>query len=280
MKNRIISVLLAVVVCLTAFFAVSCSDKDIISGKEIIIETNTHKIYKEDGKCYIELSEPAGEYKKSMRLENADYYSMDIQFNNMDELMLLLNTDLSDEYNYGIRKCFLVGEDNVLEIFDVENPQVPILPEGVDSYTVDWSRWVCTFYYESNGGITISVIPTENFSHYVDYNYGQDFRHLEKSEKYECEIVEADGIEMTVFKNSTYKHVFYKHEENGKQIYVHEEYWADYVDVESDLPYFINVVAMYNGVAYHVTIGSPTEIYTLEQLMEIKTEPYVPEEAE
>lgn len=270
MKNRIISVLLAVVVCLTALFAVSCS------GKEIIIETNTHKIYKEDGRCYIELSEPAGEYKKSMLLENADYYSMDIHFDNMDELMFLLNTDLSDEYNYGIRKCFLVGEDNVLEIFDMENPQVPVLPEGVDSYTVDWSRWVCTFYYESNGYVTISVIPTENFSHSVDYNYGQDFRHLEKNEKFECEIVEADGIEMTVFKKVAKKHVFYKHEENGKQIYVHEEY----DDTESDVPDFIFIVSMYNGVAYRIFISKPTERYTLEQLMEIKTEPYVPEETE
>lgn len=274
MKNRIISILLAVVICLTALFAVSCS------GKEIIIETNTHKIYKEDGRCYIELSEPAGAYKKSMRLENADYYSMDIHFDNMDELMLLLNTDLSDEYNYGIRKCFLVGEDNVLEIFDVENPQVPILPEGVDSYTVDWERWVCTFYYKSNGGITISVVPTDSFSDTVDYHYGQKFREKENNDKFECEIVEADGIEMTVFKNSTSKHVFYKHEENGKQIYVHEQYHADYVDVESDVPHFIFVAAMYNGVAYRIMIGNPTERYTLEQLMEIKTESYVPEEAE
>ncbi|MBR6506842.1 MAG: hypothetical protein IKT37_04490 [Clostridia bacterium] len=74
--------------------------------------------------------------------------------------------------------------------------------------------------------------------------------------------------------------MFYKHEENGKQFYVHEEYHADHVDVESDVPPYIFVAAMYNGVAYRVTIGSPTERYTLEQLMEIKTEPYVPEEAE
>lgn len=269
MKKRLISLLLAVVICATAVFAVSCS------GKEIIIETDTHKIYKEDGKCYIELSEPMSLYDKSMRLENADYYSMDIHFDNMDELMLLLNTDLSDEYNYGIRKCFLVGEDNVLEIFDVENPQVPILPEGVDSYSVDWSRWVCTFYYESNGHITINVIPTDSFSDTVDYYYGQEFREKENNDKFECEIVEADGIEMTVFKNSTNKHVFYKHEENGKQIYVHEEY----DDTESDIPDFIFIASMYNSVAYRIFISKPTERYTLERLMAIKTTPYIPEES-
>ncbi len=268
MKKRLISLLLAVVICATAFFAVSCS------GKEIIIETNTHKIYKEYGRYYMELSEPAGSFNKSMSLENADYYSMDIHFDNMDELMLLLNTDLSDEYNYGIRKCFLVGEDNVLEIFDVENPQIPILPEGVYSYTVDWSRWVCTFYYESNGYVTISVVPTDSFSDTVDYYYGEQIRHLEKNEKFECEFVEADGIEMTVFEKVAKKHVFYKHEENGKQIYVHEEY----DDTESDVPDFIFIVSMYNGVAYSIFISKPTERYTLEQLMEIKTEPYVPED--
>ena len=74
--------------------------------------------------------------------------------------------------------------------------------------------------------------------------------------------------------------MFYKHEENGKQIYVHERYHADYVDVESDVPHFIFVAAMYNGVAHRIMIGNTTERYTLEQLMEIKTEPYVPEEAE
>ena len=77
-------------------------------------------------------------------------------------------------------------------------------------------------------------------------------------------------------KKDAKKHVFYKHEENGKQIYVHEEY----DDTESDVPDFIFIVSMYNGVAYSIFISKPTERYTLEQLMEIKTEPYVPEETE
>ena len=265
--KRIICVFLAGIVCLTVLSLIGCS------GKEIIIETDTHKIYKEYGRYYMELSEPAGSYNKSMSLENADYYSMDIHFDNMDELMLLLNTDLSDEYNYGIRKCFLVGEDNVLEIFDVENPQMPILPEGVDLYTVDWSRSWCTFYYESNGGITISVVPTESFSDAVDDYYGEEFREKENNDKFECEIVEVDGVETTVFE-AIGRDVFYKHEENGKQIYVHEEYF----DSASEVPDFIFVAAMYNGVAYRIMIGHPTESYTLEQLMAIKTTPYVPED--
>ena len=267
MKKRLISLLFAIVICSTALFAVGCS------GKEIIVETDTHKIYKEDGRYYMELSEPAGSYNKSMSLENADYYSMDIHFDNMDELMLLLNTDLSDEYNYGIRKCFLVGEDNVLEIFDVENPQMPILPERVDSYTVDWSRRWCTFYYEGNGSITISVVPTESFSDAVNDYYGEEIREKENNDKFQCEIVEVDGVEMTVFE-AIGRDVFYKHEENGKQIYIHEEYF----DSASEVPDFIFVAAMYNGVAYRIMIGHPTENYTLEQLMAIKTTPYIPED--
>ena len=266
MKNRIISLLLASIVCSTILCFIGCSEK------EIIVEMDSHTIYKEDGKYYMKLSEPVYGDRECVENHEVGFF----RYSSMDELMeFLFDTEFSNTYNKCMRSEFLVSEeDDIVELFDVDSVQLPVFPDSFSSYDVIWYGSNYKFKAENdNEGISLKMHTEESFIKLVE-----KYKKARYSDNSTNDLFKIDGIEATlqVFPGINYKNVYYEHEENGRRIYVQEQY----TDINAEAPEFVSMYVNDNGTYYRVLIAYPAERYTLEQLMEIKTEPYVPEEAE
>lgn len=262
MKKKLISLLLAGIVCLTVLSLIGCS------GKEIIVETDSHTIYKEDGKYYMKLSEPEGEGNTHVENRDVGFF----RYGSMDELMKFLSAEFSDAYNKGFRAEFFDPEkDGVIELFDVENVQLPVFPEKFDSYEIRWYGGTYKFVAENvDEGITLKMHTAESFTKLVE-----KYRNARYSDDATDDLSIIDGIEATVkvYTDINYKTVYYEYEEDGRRIYVQEQH----TDLNAEAPESISMYVNDNGIYYRVLIAYPSENYTLEQLMAIKTTPYVPE---
>lgn len=264
MKNRIISLLLASIVCSTILCFIGCSEK------EIIVEMDSHTIYKEDGKYYMKLSEPVYGDRDCVENHEVGFF----RYSSMDELMeFLFDTEFSNTYNKCMRSEFLVSEeDDLVELFDIDNIQLPVFPDCFNTYDVIWYGSNYRFKAENdNEGISLKMHTEESFIKQVE-------KYTKARSTNGGDLFEIEGIEATLFSypKSNLKTMYYEYQENGRRIYVKEQY----TDINAEVPEFVTMYVNDNGIYYRVIIAYPTERYTLEQLMEIKTEPYVPEKTE
>lgn len=240
MKHRFV-----VVICLVLSLLCGCGQSGQPS-KEIYSENELYKMYKEDGKWYIEFLQPA-DGEDSNAPSNNNIAITYPQFDSAIDLANMLKSgNIPDEY---IRVLRSGKSNNVLEISDPNKICDLKMPNSLEYKYVSWHG--DAYHFE---------IEKEDFIGYIDcYDVIQD-QYTRKFEEYQnfpnenhtvtSDITVEDRNARIVYSYTStceQKNILYKITAGKSEIYVRETYVIQNLDdeltfiVSDTIPYTINV---------------------------------------
>ena len=280
--KRIFCIFLALLFALL----VGCKDNSLPVDR-VVAETDTHRVFYSNGKCYIEFFEDLKYSGKSNLLSIEEVTTVKVQ--NADELCKKI---VENDFTFKEKQMIYYAttdENGNLErcIFDIEKMYQPVFPENTELIHLVWHGLPYYLYvarYAESFLVYVSCYEKDYYSEVYKREITDEIAKLETSDSYTVtQLKDKNAVE---YRSDINKYVIYDIEKDGKDITVKEEYHISdiYIDVVSEtVPYNINIYVTEGDLCYNVCVADCYFLFDEhpgeEWLLSFGMEPYVPEEA-
>ena len=280
--KRIICIFLAAVSIL--LLLVGCKDNSLPVDR-VVAETDTHRVFYSNEKCYIEFFEDLKYSGKSDLLSIKKAPAVKVQ--NADELCKkIVENDFTFEEKQMI---YYATTDEIGDldrcIFDIEKMYQPVLPENTYLQHLVWHGLPYYLYvarYAESFLVYVSCYEKNYYSEVYKSEITDEIAEFEASDSYTvAQLKDNNAVE---YRSKNDKYVIYDIEKDGKKITVKEEYHISdiYIDIVSEtVPYNIDMYVTEGDLCYKVGVAECYRFFDEhpgeEWLVSFGMEPYVPE---
>lgn len=279
--KRTICIFLALTFALLA----GCKDNSLPVDR-VVAETDTHRVFYSNEKCYIEFYENLDYQNDSPIMASSSPAYVTVQ--NAGELVdKILKNDFTLEQKRMIYFA-TTGENGEIDrcIFDIEKMYQPVFPENSEFQQLAWDgyRYTYTVRYADSFPVYFEVFEKDDYEEFYQRYVTDEISGFEsKPDKYA--ITQLDDGKAVEYRGDRCKYIIYNVEEGEKQITVKEEYHISesFDDIVSEtVPYSITMYITEGDANYCISIQDPYKRFTThpgeEWLLSFGMEPYVPEE--
>lgn len=277
--KRIICIFLA----LTFALLVGCKDNSLPVDK-VVAETDTHRVFYSNEKCYIEFFEDLDYQNDSPIMASSSPAYVTVQ--NAGELVdKILKNDFTFEQKLMIYRA-TTDENGEIDrcIFDIEKMYQPVFPENTELQKLMWDGLPYYFYiaeYAESFRVQVTCYEKDYYSEVYKRDITDEIAEFEASDSYTVtQLKDKNAVE---YRGKSRKYVIYDIEKDGKSITVEEEYHISdiYGDVVSEtVPYSIDVYVTEGDLCYNVYVADCYFLFDEhpgeEWLLSFGMEPYVP----
>ncbi len=277
--KRIICIFLA----LTFALLVGCKDNSLPVDR-VVAETDTHRVFYSNEKCYIEFFEDLKYSGKSNLLSIEEVTAVKVQ--NADELCKkIVENDFTFEEKRMIYYA-TTDENGDLErcVFDIEKMYQPVFPENTELKHLVWHGLPYYLYvarYAESFLVYVSYYEKDYYSEVYKREITDEIAKLEASDSYTVtQVKDKNAIE---YRSDTDMYICYDIEDNGRNITVLERYWLDndlgYPNSDT-VPFYIYMYVTEDDVNYEISMDDIYKYFNEhpgeEWLLSFGMEPYVP----
>lgn len=277
--KRIICIFLALIFALLA----GCKDNSLPVDR-VVAETDTHRVFYSNEKCYIEFFEDLDYQNDSPIMASVRAPSVDVQ--NAEELV---DKILKNDFTFAQKRMIYratTDENGKIDrcIFDIEKMYQPVFSDEAKVEKLIWTGFPSYFYiirYADGFRVNITYYEKDYYTEIYQRDVTDEIAELEASDSYT--VTQLNDKNAVEYRGKSRKFVIYDIEKDGKNITVKEEYHISdiYGDVVSEtVPCNIDVYVTEDNLCYKVRV---TDCYRLfdehpgeEWLLSFGMEPYVP----
>ena len=279
--KRIFCIFLATVSIL--LLLVGCKDNSLPVDR-VVAETDTHRVFYSNEKCYIEFFEKLDYENDSPIMASSSPAYVTVQ--NAGELV---NKILENDFTFAQKQMIYratTDENGKIDrcIFDIEKMYQPVFPENSEFQQLAWDgyRYTYTVRYADSFPVYFEVFEKDDYAEFYQRYVTDEISGFEsKPDKYT--ITQLDDGNAVEYRGDRRKCIIYNVEEGEKQITVKEEYHISesFDDIVSEtVPYSITMYITEGDANYCISIQDPYKHFAEhpgeEWLLSFGMEPYVP----
>lgn len=283
--KRIICIFLA----LTFALLVGCKDNSLsavsLPVDRVVAETDTHRVFYLNEKCYIEFFEDLDYQNDSPIMASSSPAYVTVQ--NAGELVdKILKNDFTLEQKRMIYRA-TTDENGKIDrcIFDIEKMYQPVFFDEAKVERLIWTGFPSYFYiirYADGFRVNITYYEKDYYTEIYQRDVTDEIAELE-ADPDEYAVTQLEGRNAVEYRSDMDMYICYDIEDNGRNITVLERYWLDndlgYPNSDT-VPFYIYMYVTEDDVNYKISMDDIYKYFTEhpgeEWLLSFGVEPYVP----
>ena len=280
--KRIFCIFLATVSIL--LLLVGCKDNSLPVDR-VVAETDTHRVFYSNEKCYIEFFEKLDCENDSPIMASSSPAYVTVQ--NAGELV---NKILENDFTFAQKQMIYratTDENGKIDrcIFDIEKMYQPVFPENTELQKLMWDGLPYYFYiaeYAESFRVQVTCYEKDYYSEVYKRDITDEIAELE-ADPDEYAVTQLEGRNAVEYRSDKDMYICYDIENNGRNITVLERYWLDnYLGYPNSdtVPFYIYMYVTEDDVNYKISMDDIHKYFTEhpgeEWLLSFGVEPYVP----